>query len=46
MDPGAMADTVGAAIRRHLKQLRRVKPDALINRRLKKYRSLGVFHDR
>jgi acetyl-CoA carboxylase carboxyl transferase subunit alpha len=46
MDPTAMAETVGAAIRRHLKQLRRAKPEALINRRFKKYRTMGVYNDR
>ncbi|MFV2071265.1 MAG: acetyl-CoA carboxylase carboxyltransferase subunit alpha [Thermoanaerobaculales bacterium] len=46
MDPGAMADTVGAAIRRHLKQLRRLKPDVLVHRRYKKFRAMGVVSDR
>jgi len=46
MDPGAMAVTVAAAIRRHLKQLRKVKPDPLLARRYKKYRAMGVFYDR
>lgn len=46
MDPGKMADTVAAAIRRHLKQLRKLKPDALVSRRYKKFRAMGVFSDR
>jgi acetyl-CoA carboxylase carboxyl transferase subunit alpha len=46
MDPTAMAEAVGAAIRRHLKQLRRAKPEALVNRRFKKYRTMGVYSDR
>ena len=46
MDPGAMAEAVAAGIRRHLRQLRKVKPDTLIQRRYKKYRDMGVFHDR
>jgi acetyl-CoA carboxylase carboxyl transferase subunit alpha len=46
MDPGEMAETVAAAIRRHLKQLRKVKPEALLNRRYKKFRSMGVYSDR
>jgi acetyl-CoA carboxylase carboxyl transferase subunit alpha len=46
MDPGAIAATVAAAIRRQLKQLRKVKPDPLLTRRYKKYRAMGVFHDR
>ncbi len=46
MDPGAMETSVAAAIRRHLKQLRKVKPEALLARRYKKYRAMGVFYDR
>jgi acetyl-CoA carboxylase carboxyl transferase subunit alpha len=46
MDPGTMADRVSEALRRHLKQLRKSKPDALITRRYKKFRAMGVFNDR
>ena len=46
MDPGAMETSVAAAIRRHLKPLRKVKPEALLARRYKKYRAMGVFYDR
>jgi len=46
MNPGEMADTISAAIRRHLKTLRKVKPDALVTRRFKKFRSMGIFNDR
>jgi acetyl-CoA carboxylase carboxyl transferase subunit alpha len=46
MDPDGMAKTVGAAIKRHLKQIRKVKPDTLIARRYKKYRAMGVVTDR
>jgi len=42
MNPQAMAKTVETALRRHLKQIRRVKADALITRRYKKYRSMGM----
>jgi acetyl-CoA carboxylase carboxyl transferase subunit alpha len=42
MDSKAMAKTVGTAIRRHLKQIRKVKPDTLIARRYKKYRAMGM----
>ncbi len=42
MDPQAMAKTVGAAVRRNLKQIRKVKPDALVARRYKKYRAMGM----
>jgi acetyl-CoA carboxylase carboxyl transferase subunit alpha len=46
MDPAAMAQTVSGAIRRHLRQLRRLKPDALLAKRYKKFRGLGVYSDR
>lgn len=46
MDPTGMANTAGAAIRRHLKQIRRVKPDTLVARRYKKYRGMGMVSDR
>jgi len=46
MEPGVIAETVEDAIRRHLKPLRKVKPDALLNRRYKKYRRMGAFSDR
>jgi acetyl-CoA carboxylase carboxyl transferase subunit alpha len=42
MDPQAMAKTVEAAVRRNLKQLRRVRPDTLVVRRYKKYREMGM----
>jgi acetyl-CoA carboxylase carboxyl transferase subunit alpha len=46
MDPRATAETVGIALRRHLRQLRKIKADALIARRYKKYRALGEYSDR
>jgi acetyl-CoA carboxylase carboxyl transferase subunit alpha len=46
MDPRATAEAVGGALRRQLRQLRKIKPDALIARRYKKYRTLGVYSDR
>jgi acetyl-CoA carboxylase carboxyl transferase subunit alpha len=46
MNPGKMADTIAAAIRRNLKPLRKAKPDALVNRRFKKFRTMGIFTDR
>ncbi len=46
MDPVAMADTISTAIRRNLKGLRKVKPEALVARRLKKFQAMGVFSDR
>jgi acetyl-CoA carboxylase carboxyl transferase subunit alpha len=45
MDSSAMAQTVATAIRRHLKQLRRTKPEVLISRRYKKFRVMGVHSD-
>jgi acetyl-CoA carboxylase carboxyl transferase subunit alpha len=46
MDPGGMAESVAVAIRRHIKQLRRLRPDALVARRYKKFRDMGVHSDR
>ena len=46
MNPGEMADTISAAIRRNLKPLHKVKPDALVTRRFKKFRTMGIFTDR
>jgi len=46
LDPRAAAETVGTAIRRHLRQLRKLKPEPLLARRYKKYRALGVYSDR
>ena len=46
MDPGAMASTIEDAIRRQLKQLKKLRPEALIGRRYKKFRSMGVAADR
>jgi acetyl-CoA carboxylase carboxyl transferase subunit alpha len=42
MNPQAMAKTVGIAVKRNLKQIRRVRPDTLIARRYKKYRDMGM----
>ena len=46
MDPGTMANTIADAIRRNLRPLRKVKPEALVNRRYKKFRSMGIYNDR
>ncbi len=46
MDPGTMADSIAAAIRRNLKALRKVKPDVLVTRRFKKFRGMGIYTDR
>ena len=46
MDPGATASTISAAVRRNLKQLRKVRPEPLLARRYKKFRAMGEFTDR
>jgi acetyl-CoA carboxylase carboxyl transferase subunit alpha len=46
MDRLAMSKIVEVGIRRHLKQIRKVRPDTLIARRYKKYRSMGMVTDR
>jgi acetyl-CoA carboxylase carboxyl transferase subunit alpha len=46
MDPPAMAITLADVLRRHLKQLRRLKPDALIDRRYRKFRAMGKYVER
>lgn len=46
MDPVGMAKTVEAAVRRNLRQIRKVKPETLITRRYKKYRDMGIVSDR
>jgi acetyl-CoA carboxylase carboxyl transferase subunit alpha len=46
MDAPAMAKTVVTGIRRHLRQIRKVRPDALVARRYKKFRSMGFVTDR
>lgn len=46
MDPGATMETIAAALRRNLKPLIRVRPDALIARRYKKFRAMGISTER
>jgi len=46
MDPVQMAETISSGIRRHLKALRKLKPEALVARRLKKFQAMGVVNDR
>lgn len=46
MDPGQMSSTIEEAVVRHLKQVRKLRPDALIARRYKKYRAMGVAGER
>jgi len=42
-DPDTIAQSVGAAIRRHLAELEKLSPDQLVTDRYKKYRVMGVF---
>ena len=42
MDPGAMSTTIADAIRVQLKQLKKLKPEALVARRYKRFRAMGV----
>ena len=46
MDPVLMAETISSAIRRQLKALRKLKPEALVARRYKKFQAMGIFSDR
>ena len=46
MDPSAMCQSVAAAVRRALKDLRRGKTDALLQRRYRKFRTMGRFVER
>ena len=43
-DHAATAEKVGAAVRRHLAELVRLSPTALVEDRYRKFRALGVFH--
>jgi acetyl-CoA carboxylase carboxyl transferase subunit alpha len=46
MEPVAMAETIAEAIRVNLKPLRKLKPEALISRRYKKFRAMGLYSER
>ena len=46
MDPALMAETISSGIRRHLKALRKLKPEALVARRFKKFQAMGIVNDR
>ena len=45
-DPGAPAQALGEALRRHLRDLRRVKIDKLLKRREEKYLSMGALTEK
>ena len=45
-DPEATAQRLGEALRRHLTELRRLRPEKLLRRREEKYLSMGVLRDK
>jgi acetyl-CoA carboxylase carboxyl transferase subunit alpha len=45
-DPEAAAEALGEALRRHLRQLRRIKVDKLLRRREEKYLSMGALSEK
>ena len=46
MDPGGMSTTIGEALQQHLRQLKKLRPEVLISRRYKKFRSMGILGSR
>ena len=42
-DPAAAAQALGQALRKHLRELKKLKPDQLIAQRYDKFRAMGVF---
>ncbi len=44
-DPAQTAQAVGAALRRHLEELRRLPIDSLVEQRYQRYRHLGVYEE-
>jgi acetyl-CoA carboxylase carboxyl transferase subunit alpha len=45
-DPEACAEALGESLRRHLRELRRVKVEKLLKRREEKYLSMGSLSER
>jgi acetyl-CoA carboxylase carboxyl transferase subunit alpha len=45
-DPDATAQVLGAALRRHVRELRRIKIDKLLKRREEKYLSMGALSEK
>lgn len=43
MDPGGMSSSITSALETHLHQLKKLRPEVLISRRYKKFRSMGVI---
>ncbi len=44
-DPALTARNLGAVLRRHLAELRQLPPQALVEDRYRRFRSMGVFND-
>lgn len=42
-DPATAAQSLGGTLRKHLRELTRLKPDQLIDQRYEKFRAMGVF---
>jgi len=42
MDPGGMSSTIGDAINKHLRQLKKLRPEVLVSRRYRRFRAIGV----
>jgi len=45
-DPDTTAQVLGAALRRHVRELRRIKIDKLLKRREEKYLSMGALSEK
>lgn len=45
LDPPRAVELVAASVRKHLKELKRLKPDVLLARRYRKFRALGQFQE-
>jgi acetyl-CoA carboxylase carboxyl transferase subunit alpha len=45
-DPEATAQALGGALRRHLRELHRIKIDKLLKRREEKYLSMGALSEK
>src|SRR5690606_2070389 len=45
-DPQKTAENLGAALRRHLKELKELGPEALVADRYEKFRAMGVFEEK
>lgn len=43
MDPGGMSSIIAETLQRHLRQLKKLRPEVLVSRRYKKFRSMGMI---